>query len=384
MIKKRKRKLKKGRILLVSIIFISIISISIYLLIPKTYGYKKEVIDVFKETNVYDKVKEKKLYSKVLEEAVLQNIFNEEYFDEYFEITYVEEETSTEDINILLELGYKAEEINVFYEKVPDSISVITSNDYNANIINYLDLDYFKEENLDRYIKYDNDDDKLSSVYDVTVIEDNYSYVDTVTFVNAYLDKDYYTNDINIDNEVAKKLDVIVNKYYKLNKDYEPDDLTKINSKFSAGSNQKLRKEAAVKFEEMASDALKEKLKIYAGSTYRSYSYQLGLYNRYVAKDGFDEAETYSARAGYSEHQLGLAVDILNGKWSYLSETDKEYDWLINNSYKYGYILRYPRNKEYVTGYVFEDWHFRYLGIDLATKVYNSGLTYDEYVARNS
>lgn len=383
MSKKRKRKLKKGRILLVSIIFISIISISIYLLIPKTYGYKKEVIDVFKETNVYDKVKEKKLYSKTLEESVLQNEFNEEYFDEYFEITYVEEETSTEDINILLELGYKAEEINIFYEKVPNSISVITSNDYNANIINYLDLDYFKEENLDRYIKYDNDEDKLSSVYDVTVIEDNYSYIDTVTFVNAYLDKDYYTNDINLDNEEAKKLDVIVNKYYKLNKNYEPDDLTKISSKYSSGNNQKMRKEAAIKFEEMASDALKEKLKIYAGSTYRSYSYQLGLYNRYVAKDGFDEAETYSARAGYSEHQLGLAVDVLNGKWSYLSETDKEYDWLINNSYKYGFILRYPRNKEYVTGYVFEDWHFRYLGIELATKVYNSGLTYDEYVARN-
>lgn len=384
MSKKRKRKLKKGRILLVSIIFISIISISIYLLIPKTYGYKKEVIAVFKENNVYEKIKEKKIYSKVLEESVLQNVFNNKYFDEYFEISYVEEETSTEDISILLELGYNAEEINVFYEKVPDSISVITSNDYNANIINYLNLDYFKEENLDRYIKYDNDEDKLSSVYDVTVIKDNYSYIDTVTFVNAYLDKDYYTNDINLDNEEAKKLDVIVNKYYKLSKDYEPDDLTKISSKYSSGNNQKLRKEAAIKFEEMANDALNNGLKIYAGSTYRSYSYQLGLYNRYVAKDGFDEAETYSARAGYSEHQLGLAVDILNGKWSYLSETDKEYDWLINNSYKYGYILRYPRNKEYVTGYVFEDWHFRYLGIELATKVYNSGLTYDEYVARNS
>lgn len=383
MSKKRKRKLKKGRILLVSIIFLFIISIPIYLLIPKSYGYKKEVIKVFKDTNVYEKIKEKKLYSRVLEDAVLENVFNEDYFDEYLEITYIEDQTSSDEVNSLLELGYKADEINTFYEKIPNSIDVITTNEYNENIINYLGLDYFKEENLDRYIKYDNDEDRLSSVYDVTVINDNYSYKDTVTFVNAYLDKDYYTNDINLDNEEAKKIDVIVNKYYKLNKNYEPEDLTKINSKFSSGSNQKLKREAAVKFEEMAKDALSEKLKIYAGSTYRSYSYQLGLYNRYVAKDGFDEAETYSARAGYSEHQLGLAVDILNGKWSYLSETDKEYDWLINNSYKYGYILRYPRNKEYVTGYVFEDWHFRYLGIELATKVYNSGLTYDEYVARN-
>ena len=222
----------------------------------------------------------------------------------------------------------------------------------------------------------------MNVIIDVLIYVYYYTYEDTVTFVNAYLDKDYYTNDINLTNEEANKMDVIVNKYYKLSSDYEPSDLTKINSKFSSGNNQKLRQEATAKFEEMANAALSEGLKIYAGSTYRSYNYQLGLYNRYVAQDGFAEAETYSARAGYSEHQLGLAVDIINGRWSYLSENDKEYEWLINNSYKYGFILRYPRNKEYVTGYVFEDWHFRYLGIELATDVYNSGLTYDEYIAR--
>lgn len=381
--KRKRRKLKKKRILLLLLTLIVIVSIVVWALIPKRYGYKKEVINVFKENDVYEKLKEKKIYSKVLEEAVLQDVFDEEFFDEYFEIVYIEEDTYVEDVSLLLELGYGANDINTFYEKVPESISVITSNVYSDNIINYLGLSYFKEDNLDRYIKYDNNEDKLSSVYDTTVIEENYTYEDTVTFVNAYLDKAYYSHDINLSNDEANEIDVIVNKYYKLNNDYEADDLTKINSKFASGSNQRLRSEAASKFEEMATDALANGLKIYAGSTYRSYDYQLGLYNRYVAQDGFDEAETFSARAGYSEHQLGLAVDILNGRWQYLSEDDNEYEWLINNSYKYGYILRYPRNKEYVTGYVFEDWHFRYLGIDLATSVYNSGLTYDEYVARN-
>lgn len=380
--KKRKRISNRKRILLV--ILILILSITIYLLIPKRYGYQKEVIEVFKEIEIYDKIKEKKTYSKTLEESVLQETFYEEFFDKYFEINYIEEVTSAKDINTLLKLGYTPNEINTFYEKIPSSVKVIVTNEYNKSITNYITLEYFNEENLDRYIKYDNDENKLKSVYDTSIINNNYTYEDTVTFVNAYLDKDYYTNDINLTNEEANNIDVIVNKYYKLNSDYEPSDLIKINSKFSAGNNQKLRKEAASKFEEMASDALSEGLKIYAGSTYRSYDYQLGLYNRYVAKDGFEKAETYSARAGYSEHQLGLAVDIINSRWSYLSETDKEYEWLINNSYKYGYILRYPRNKEYITGYVFEDWHFRYLGIDLATKVYNSGLTYDEYIARNS
>ena len=377
--KKRKRKINKKRILILILFLLIILSIGIYLIVPKRYGYQKDVINVFKEDNYYEKIKETKKYSKTLETAVIENNYKKEYFDEYLDINYVEENNFINNINKLLDLGYKNKDFNTFYEKVPKSIDVITSNKYDKNIINYISLDYFKEENLDRYIKYDFIDTK--SVYDTTILKEKYNYEDTVTFVNAYLDKDYYSNDIPLSKDKASKLDVIVNKYYKLDKDYEPEDLTVINSKFASGT-QKLRKEAADKFEEMASDMLKENLKIYAGSTYRSYSYQEGLYNRYVKKDGFKEAETYSARAGYSEHQLGLAVDIVNGKWNYLSEGDKEYTWLINNSYKYGFILRYPHESEYITGYVFEDWHFRYLGIELATKVYESKLTYDEYIAR--
>lgn len=377
--KKRKRKINKKRILILILFLLIILSIGIYLIVPKRYGYQKDVINVFKEDNYYEKIKETKKYSKTLETAVIENNYKKEYFDEYLDINYVEEDNFINNINKLLDLGYKNKDINTFYEKVPKSIDVITSNKYDKNIINYISLDYFKEENLDRYIKYDFIDTK--SVYDTAILKEKYNYEDTVTFVNAYLDKDYYSNDIPLSKDEASKLDVIVNKYYKLDKDYEPEDLTVINSKFASGT-QKLRKEAADKFEEMASAMLKENLKIYAGSTYRSYSYQEGLYNRYVKKDGFKEAETYSARAGYSEHQLGLAVDIVNGKWNYLSENDKEYTWLVNNSYKYGFILRYPHESEYITGYVFEDWHFRYLGIDLATKVHESKLTYDEYVAR--
>lgn len=377
--KKRKRKINKKRILVLILFLLIILSIGIYLIVPKRYGYQKDVINVFKEDNYYEKIKDTKKYSKTLETAVIENNYKKEYFDEYLDINYVEEDNFINNINKLLDLGYKNKDINTFYEKVPKSIDVITSNKYDKNIINYISLNYFKEENLDRYIKYDFIDTK--SVYDTTILKEKYNYEDTVTFVNAHLDKDYYSNDIPLSKDKASKLDVIVNKYYKLDKDYEPEDLTVINSKFASGT-QKLRKEAAGKFEEMASAMLKENLKIYAGSTYRSYSYQEGLYNRYVKKDGFKEAETYSARAGYSEHQLGLAVDIVNGKWNYLSEGDKEYTWLINNSYKYGFILRYPHESEYITGYVFEDWHFRYLGIDLATKVHESKLTYDEYVAR--
>lgn len=379
---KRKRKLKKGRIFLLIIALIIIITIPIYFLIPKNYGYTKEAIAVFKEDNVYNKIKEKKIYSKTLDAVAVKGNFDEKYFDDYLSITYIDsDENFIDNINSLLNLGYQSKEINTFYEKVPNSISIITKASYNKEIINYLTLPYFKEDNLERYINYENNTNKLNSVYDTNTIKENYNYEDTVTFVNANLDKEYYKSDINLSEEEEKSIDVIVNKYYKLDKNYVPEDLTVINSKYASGT-QKLRQEAATKFEEMCEDAKEAGYKIFAGSTYRSYDYQLNLYNRYVKSDSFANAETYSARAGYSEHQLGLAVDVLNGKWEYLSENDKEYTWLIANSYKYGFILRYPRGKEYITGYMFEDWHFRYLGTDLAQKVFDSGLTYDEYIAR--
>ena len=377
---KRKRKNnKKNKLLLLLIIIILILLFLVYILLPKNYGYKKETIEVFKENNLYEQIKDKKIYSKTLEEAINQNSFNKEYFLEYLDIKYIDDKDFISNINKLLNLGYSSKDINAIYNKIPDSVNIIIDSKYNKDIINIMNLSYFKIDNLKRYLDYDIME--VKSIYDISNIKKDFNYEDVVTYVNANLDKEYYSSANLISKEDASKIDVLVNKYHKLDENYEPSDLTIIDSKYASGT-QKLRKEAQIKFEEMASDMAKENLKIYAGSTYRSYTYQKGLYDRYVKKDGFAAAETYSARSGYSEHQLGLAVDIVNGKWDYLSENDKEYDYLVKNSYKYGFILRYPRGSEYVTGYMFEDWHFRYLGVELATKVFNSGLTYDEYIAR--
>lgn len=376
---KRKRKNNKKKKVLILIIIIILILSLVYILLPKNYGYKKETIEIFKENDLYEQIKDKKIYSKTLEEAINQNSFNKEYFLEYLDIKYIDDKNFISNINKLLNLGYSSKDINAIYNKIPDSVNIIIDSKYNKDIINIMNLSYFKIDNLKRYLDYDIME--IKSIYDISNIKKDFNYEDVVTYVNANLDKEYYSSDNLISNEDASKIDVLVNKYHKLDENYEPSDLTIIDSKYASGT-QKLRKEAQIKFEEMASDMAKENLKIYAGSTYRSYTYQKGLYDRYVKKDGFAAAETYSARSGYSEHQLGLAVDIVNGKWDYLSENDKEYDYLVKNSYKYGFILRYPRGSEYVTGYMFEDWHFRYLGIELATKVFNSGLTYDEYIAR--
>lgn len=295
-------------------------------------------------------------------------------------IQYVNSDDFTKNINKLIKLGYSTYEINTFYNIFNnDELNLITSSNYDNDLINYIKLDYFKKENIKRYIDFKFKKNKFSYSFFDYNNDNNLTYEDIVTYVNIGLDQEYYTNVININN--PNDLDVIVNKYHKLNSNYEPQDLEEINQKYSS-KNQKLRKSAKNSFEKMAKDAYKDGITIYVGSAYRSYLYQEWLYNKHILNDGFIFAETYSARAGHSEHQTGLAVDILNSKWNLINECDEEYEWLINNSYKYGFILRYKKGDENITGYIFEDWHFRYLGNDLATKLYKLNISYEEYIAK--
>ena len=162
---------------------------------------------------------------------------------------------------------------------------------------------------------------------------------------------------------------LIANKKYPLPKDYAP------------GENV----EARAAFELMAQEAKTLGFELVAFSTYRSYEYQELLYNKYVERDGKENADRYSARPGYSEHQTGLAFDIgEKGREDlWLTEAFGQSEagkWLAENAHRYGFILRYPKGKEHITGYMYESWHFRYLGVELATKVKDSGLTLEEYL----
>lgn len=156
---------------------------------------------------------------------------------------------------------------------------------------------------------------------------------------------------------------LIVNKTYNLPKDYDPGSL---------------REETLNAYKKMKNAALKDNIKLWIASGYRSYDTQDELYNYYVKIDGKDKADTYSARPGYSEHQTGFAMDLNIVDSSF--EGTPEAIWLENNSYKYGFIIRYPKDKEDITGYKYEPWHVRYLGENLAKEVYDSGLTLEEYL----
>jgi len=167
---------------------------------------------------------------------------------------------------------------------------------------------------------------------------------------------------------------LIVNKTYRLPDDYMPANASGYNR-----CNECLSKETIKAFNEMEADATAIGLNLYISSGYRSYSYQQGLYNRYVNKDGKAAADTYSARPGHSEHQTGLAFDLNTIDDSFANTAEGK--WVQDNCYRYGLILRYPKGKEKQTGYQYESWHLRYVGKELAEKLYNNGnwITLEEH-----
>ena len=138
-------------------------------------------------------------------------------------------------------------------------------------------------------------------------------------------------------------------------------------------------------FDKMAAEAKLSGFNLTAFSTYRSFEYQQGLYERYVDRDGKEAADTYSARPGYSEHQTGLAFDIgeVNFEKHWASSTFGETEagkWIAANAHRFGFILRYPEGKEEITGYMHESWHYRYVGVEVATDIYNRNITLEEYL----
>ena len=373
MSKKRWRLKPKVKIVLILFILIIISGVIfiyrkpiMYLYQSKKTGYKYETIKLINKYDVYNKIKNHE-YSLNFEKIINTNEFKDEYVNNYLDIEYRTSDYYFLNINKLLALGYNSLDINTIYDVLNDEdINIVLNNKYLEDLVNILKLSYFKKGKLSRYINYSKDNVM--------------SYKDIVTYVNIGLDNEFYTNVITVNN--PEDISVLVNKYHVLENNYEPKDLEKINDKYNKGTYNQLRKVVKESFESMCVAALKDDVKIYSGSAYRPYSYQASLYNRYVNTDGKAKADTYAARAGYSEHQTGLAIDIMNAKGEFLTSTDIEFDWLIRNSYKYGFILRYPNDKENITGYMAEDWHFRYVGKGLAKVLFDGNITLDEYAAR--
>ena len=215
---------------------------------------------------------------------------------------------------------------------------------------------FFKEDKKEEYLSYKN----------MTGL----SLKEAIIHVNIGLNYPFYTN-TNKAND--KGILTLINKYNYVTKDYIPNNLIEVNGLM-------INKEAYQAFTTMKNDIEKEGLNIRIISAYRSYEYQDNLYNNYLKNEKKEIVDTYSARAGYSEHHTGLAIDIDNKKLDFNKfYLTKEFIWMQNNAYKYGFILRYPKDKENITGYSYEPWHYRYVGKEIATYIKKHNSTYEEY-----
>jgi len=223
---------------------------------------------------------------------------------------------------------------------------------------------YYDKQNLTRYKTYQKGNPALS-------IED------IITHVNMGIDAPFYSKDpIIIEN--PDRIDVLVNKIYKLPESWKPSDLVAVES-----GGQQMRSEAAQAFQLLKEDCKVAGFNIIAHSAYRSTKSQKHFYDNMLAINGEEYTDKYMARPGHSEHTTGLAADIsINGAHYTKIENSEHYPTFYALLENHGFIVRYPQGKEHLTGYAYEAWHIRYIGKDLAKQVNALGITYDEYVAR--
>lgn len=180
---------------------------------------------------------------------------------------------------------------------------------------------------------------------------------------------------------------VLVNKQYKLPSSYSPSDLVKAsNSGIRRGESYYLRNILIPDLTNMINAAKTEDIDLSIVSGYRSYQTQVDTYNYWLSKNNNDVAyvDTFSARPGHSQHQLGTAIDFssseIGDKLGDSFTNTKASKWLTQNAYKYGFVISYPKGYETTTGYKFESWHYRFIGIEYALEVANRGLTLELYL----
>lgn len=362
---------KNGKIVLFALIIVLLIvlipiSINGYKKVTlRNLSYDKAAINAILDKKLYKEIKENG-YSETINYLVKSKDFKTKNIASYKKINYVEQKDLCKNINTLLSIGYTTKEINLIIKNATnDVVNDFVKKDYIENISSYLSFDYAKTRNIDRYIAYYN--------------ETRETYDNVVTYVNIGLDQDFYTNTTSVDDYSDI---VLVNKYSNVTEKYKPKNLMTIDKKYWIDNEKQQAAEVAANaFEEMASDALKEGLYILANSTYRSYKDQEEIFATYKDLYGENYALKYAAKAGFSEHQTGLVIDIA-AKNNNIFANSKESTWVYENAYKYGFIQRYPKGKEEITGYKYESWHYRYVGKEIAKYIHENDLTYDEYYYR--
>mgnify|MGYP004666843845 FL=1 len=263
----------------------------------------------------------------------------------------------------LSEVGYSDNEIEYIKTLKEDEINTLLNHKYNVNITKLMKEKYFIFANLDKYLDYIN--------------ENNSNLTDIVAKVNTKASLGWYKT--IADTDTSKGELMLVNKFYKLSETYVPSDLVDVSLSYAYEGKQVSK----VMYDSLTNmlDAAKESgYNLVVSQGYRSYADQEEAYNDIEASSGVDYADKVAARPGHSEYQTGLSVVVkpLYTEGSDM-ENSPEHTWILENAHKYGFILRYPKDKENITGFSYDAWRLRYVGSNTARIIHNENITFDEY-----
>lgn len=368
-IKRKKLKLKSQYVFMMKTVGVLCGVILICLFFYKSQLNSLQKLEYSKEASKNILFKFEKEYvlsvgkNKTLNAAFESKFYKEKYLEKYPKIKYYEHKDLIKNINTLLAKGYSTSDVStILAHGNNEEVTEFAKRDKIKYLDEFYSIDFAKLKYYDRYVLYSDETGEDEAT--------------TVLYVNLDLDKENY-EDVTYLDEFST--DMLVNKHRGLNKEFEPK-LTKISSEYAANDDMEASKIAMDAFIKMYESAKLEDLNLVINSAYRSYDEQVEIANTYRDLYGEKYVTNFVAKPGFSEHQTGLAFDIGSKSCNIFAESD-EYKWMIDNAHKYGFILRFPKRYEEITGFRNEPWHYRYVGKKIASYIYEENITLEEYFA---
>ena len=267
----------------------------------------------------------------------------------------------------LVQIGYSLDETAIIERKLnTNQINKLLTEKYDSELANYANEKYFIYSNYEKYLEYKKKNKSLD-------------YSKVISIINTEANIDWFDNERETD--TSKNELMLVNRIYGLNKDYVPDDIASVPTKY-AYSGKKLRQITIDAIMLLCDEASENGYTFVVSDGYRTYKEQEKLYNNYAKYNGKSETDKVVARPGHSEYETGLSFNLVPyNKVSKTPKLSEEYLWLKDNAYKYGFIFRFEAENENLTGFREDVWRLRYVGEEAATTMYYEKICFEEYYA---
>ena len=268
---------------------------------------------------------------------------------------------------LLINYGFNEEDAKYITKNLDkNDVNKLLKMEYNPSYIYFIKQKYFILENIEKYVEYKRDNISIE-------------YSEVISIINTESNVDWIDNEKETD--TSKNELMLVNRLYGLSKDYEVKDIVSVPVKYAYDGN-KLSNIVLDNLIELIEAGKEAGYTFVVNGSYRSYSEQEKLYNYYVNSSGRSEADKIVARPGHSEYETGLSFDLVPYNKSYEDpKSSDENKWLRENAYKYGFIFRFDKDKEKLTGFGEYPWRLRYVGEKAAKIIFDEKLCFEEYYA---